>query len=100
MAPGDEERGSDGEDLDRSVGWEDPGEADGDGDPRTRANETADPGEADDDGWRFDLDEVDEDGIVTTDIEPEELDAENVAFVLLGAIAMVLVFVRLSMLLG
>lgn len=100
MSSGDDGRGSDREDPDRSVG---PGEAvDGDSDDsRTVANETASAsGDEGEDGWRFSLDDVDEDGIVTTEIEPEELDLENAAFVVLGAIAMVLVFFRLSMLVG
>lgn len=52
------------------------------------------------DGWRFGLDEVDEEGIVRPAIEPGRPDPEHVLFVVLGAIATVLVFFRLWTLTG
>ena len=49
-----------------------------------------------DDGWRFRLDEVDENGIVQPEaepIEPERITLENALFVTVGALGTLLVFV-------
>ncbi|PSQ15877.1 hypothetical protein BRD00_12750 [Halobacteriales archaeon QS_8_69_26] len=97
MASGDDRRGDDASPGGAADG-DGTGDDEGSGDPRSRAN-TPDV-ETEEASWRFELDDVDEDGIVRTEIEPEELDPENVAFVILGVIAMVLVFFRLSMLVG
>jgi hypothetical protein len=67
-------------------------------DPPDRGENEREGDENDDDDWRFGLSEVDEDGVVTPPITPEKIDPENALFVLLGAIAMVLVFVRLWLL--
>ena len=50
--------------------------------------------------WQFELDEVDEDGIVRSRsrIETGDPEPEHVLFVVLGALSMVLVFVRLWLL--
>jgi hypothetical protein len=61
--------------------------------------EASTPPEEDPDGWRFDLEDVDDEGIVRKSIEPGPVNRENAVFVLLGALAMVLVFVRLWMVL-
>ncbi len=45
--------------------------------------------------WRFGVDDVGEDGVVQSVIEAENPDLEHAAFVVLGALAMVLVFVHL-----
>jgi general stress protein YciG len=52
----------------------------------------------DEDTWRFSLDEVGEDGTTRPPIEAGSPEAENVLFVVLGAVATVLVFVRLALL--
>lgn len=80
-------------DPDDEAGWKfDPDGSDDEG--RERVVEVEDP-EAQ--NWRFELDDVDEDGIVEDSIEPQDVGFENAVFVLLGALAMVLVFVRLWM---
>ena len=53
-----------------------------------------------DDGWRFGLDEVDENGIVVPDegpIEPESVDLENALFVGVGVLGTLLVFVAATL---
>ncbi len=52
-------------------------------------------GDGDEEDWRFGVDDVGEDGLVQTAIEAEEPDPEHAVFVVLGALAMVLVFVHL-----
>jgi len=42
-----------------------------------------------DDAWRFGLDDVDEDGIVQSTIEPGKPSLENALFVVLGVLGMV-----------
>ena len=54
-----------------------------------------DDGAGEGDDWRFDVDDVDEDGLVQSAIEAEDPDLEHAAFVVLGALAMVLVFAHL-----
>jgi hypothetical protein len=89
MSDSDRDAGPDGED-----GWKfdpDAGEEGGSEDPPETPGDP--PEEAD--GWRFELDDVDEEGIIRSSIEPGRIDRENAVFVLLGVVAMVLVFVRL-----
>lgn len=64
------------------------GDGDADGAP---------PGDGPDEGevWRFGLDEVDGDGIVQSTIEPGNPSLENVLFVVLGVLGMVLLIVWL-----
>ena len=53
-----------------------------------------------DDGWRFALDEVDENGIVGPEaepIEPESIDLENALFVAVGVLGTLLVFVAATL---
>lgn len=68
-----------------------------DDDAEAEAEAGTDPVRADetDDDWRFDVDEVGDDGVVTSTVERETIEAEHALFVVLGALAMVLVFVRL-----
>ena len=92
---GDDAGSRDGRD---DEGWRfDPDESGGNRD------DPADPGDdpvaTDDEGWRFDVDDVDEDGIVRQSIEPGQINPENAVFVLLGAIAMVVVVYQLYTLL-
>ena len=57
-------------------------------------------GDEDDGGWRFALDEVDENGIVTPTeepIEPESVDLENALFVAVGIVGTLLVFVAATL---
>lgn len=52
------------------------------------------------DGWRFQLDEVDENGIVQPEaepIEPERVDLENALFVTVGVLGTLLVFVATTL---
>jgi hypothetical protein len=50
------------------------------------------------DSWRFDLDEVSEEGVVQSRIEAGDPEPEHVLFVVLGALATALVFARLWLL--
>lgn len=50
--------------------------------------------------WRFSLEDVSEEGVVRSRIEAGDPNPEHVLFVVLGAVAMVLVFVRLFLLVG
>ncbi|WP_313691154.1 DUF7312 domain-containing protein [Halorarum halobium] len=64
------------------------------------SDEFGDDGEADDEGWRFALDDVDEDGIVgpeTDPIEPEHVSVENALFVTVGVLGTLLVFVAATL---
>ena len=47
-----------------------------------------------DDEWRFGVDDVDENGVIDTSIEPETIAAENAAFVVLGVVIAVLILAR------
>lgn len=52
------------------------------------------------DGWRFQLDEVDENGIVQPEaepIEPGRVDIENALFVTVGVLGTLLVFVATTL---
>jgi len=74
---------------------------DDDGDRFSRQVEEPAEGDGDEAGaetWRFDLDEVNDEGIVQTRIEAGDPEPEHVLFVVLGALAMVLVFARLWLL--
>lgn len=51
-------------------------------------------GTATDRQWRFDVDEVDENGVVDVSIEPEAVDRENAVFVLFGVVLAVLILAR------
>lgn len=96
-------------DPDRSGRDDDPsGTSDGGtaADDRDDASE-ASPGDGDgaggdDEGWRFGVDEVDEDGAVDTrePIEPGSPSLENAAFVLLGALVTVAIIVRVATIMG
>jgi len=66
----------------------------GDGGPAPRTDGTPD-GDGEDDAWRFGVDDVDEDGLVQSAIEAEDPELEHAVFVVLGALAMVLVFAHL-----
>jgi len=68
----------------------DAGPGTGDGD-RDRGHGTDDESEE----WRFGVEDVDEDGAVSSVVEAETPDLEHAVFVVLGALAMVLVFVHL-----
>jgi|APHM01.1.fsa_nt_gi hypothetical protein len=76
-------------DASESAGVETAGGGGGDG--SARDGDTSD--EADD--WRFGVEEVGEEGVVQSAIEVEEPTLEHAVFVVLGALAMVLVFVHL-----
>jgi hypothetical protein len=79
---------------DENEGWKfEPDGNDGD----DRGESAVEGTEPDAENWRFELDEVGEDGVVEDSIEPQHVDFESAVFVLLGALAMVLVFVRLWM---
>lgn len=47
-----------------------------------------------DEEWRFGVDDVDEDGVIDTSIEPETITTENAAFVVLGIVIAVLILAR------
>lgn len=83
---GDDERESLGTDSPDSGSDHDP--------PKSQSTDDGENGQ-----WRFGLDDVDEEGIVKATIEPGEPTLEHVLFVVLGALAMVLVIVRLWLLL-
>jgi len=83
----------------------------GDDDDDERFSPRADAGEGDrvegeretedeegEDSWRFDLDEVSEEGVVQSRIEAGDPEPEHVLFVVLGALATALVFARLWLL--
>ena len=44
--------------------------------------------------WQFDVEDVDKDGVIKTTIEPESVDWENAAFVVLGVVVALLILVR------
>ena len=60
------------------------------------------PDDADEEGWKFELDEVDEEGVVDDrdPIEPGSPTLENALFVLLGALVTVGIIVRVMLALG
>jgi hypothetical protein len=75
-------------------------ESDGaDADPDRDADSDAD---RDVDTWKFELDEVDEDGVVDDreTIEPGSPSLENTVFVLLGALVTIGIIVRVAMVFG
>ncbi|NHN47505.1 hypothetical protein G9464_07840 [Halostella sp. JP-L12] len=70
--------------------------------PADSARDVPDNPEDADDGWKFELDEVDEEGMVDDrdPIEPGSPTMENALFVLLGALVTVGIIVRVMMTLG
>jgi hypothetical protein len=101
MPDSDERPGGDGS-RDGSDGEEwrfDPGNDEALDASASDAGADADADADEDEGWRFSLDDVDEDGVVRRSIEPGEPKLENVVFVVLGAIAMVVVVYQLYALL-
>lgn len=87
--------GGTGGDRDREEFAYDPEEVTEDGpEPETEAEATDDEERF----WRFDLDEVNEEGMVRRTIEAGDPKPENALFVVLGALATVLVFVHLWLL--
>ncbi|WP_121822793.1 DUF7312 domain-containing protein [Halostella salina] len=84
----------------RDTGTDDPGPdgwADDDPGPGDPASESPDDAEAEE--WKFELDEVDDEGIVDEReaIEPGTPSLENAAFVVLGALVTVGIIVRVVM---
>lgn len=47
-----------------------------------------------DDEWRFGVDDVDQNGVIETSIEPETVGVENAVFVVLGVVIAVLILAR------
>ncbi len=47
-----------------------------------------------DDEWRFGVDDVDQNGVIETSIEPETVRVENAVFVVLGVVIAVLILAR------